>query len=69
MSTDISVKVTAPQWVHKTLEGYSHDAKQNIWSAFVHHMVGFEVPIHFQADLENYLSSIEESGELDDIIG
>lgn len=62
--------IEAPDWVDKMFENWDigDEGKQKVWQAFVEHMLGVDVPMHMQADLDEYTIRIEESGELDEYL-
>ena len=62
--------IEAPEWVDKMFKHWDIDeaGKRKIWQSYVERAVGVDFPINMQADFDAYADSIEESGELDEIL-
>ena len=62
--------IEAPEFVHRMFADWDigEEGKQKVWQAFVEYMVGVNFPVHLQVCLDVFTDSIEESGQIDEIL-
>ena len=67
----LKIEIEFPEFVTKMLSEfeYTQEHQIKIIKEFTENMLQFHNLINLQADLMEYIDYIEDSGELDDIIG